>query len=71
MGNDGNYVLTFRVEDVAGNTKEFGPQHIILDTVIAPMTVELREIDDSGKIGDWITKNLMSLLRVLPKQEVH
>ncbi|HAB1660553.1 TPA_asm: Ig-like domain repeat protein [Salmonella bongori] len=56
LGNDGNYVLTFRVEDVAGNTKEFGPQHIILDTVIAPMTVELREIDDSGKIGDWITK---------------
>ncbi|WP_079778408.1 Ig-like domain-containing protein [Salmonella bongori] len=56
LGNDGNYVLTFRVEDVAGNTKEFGPQHVILDTVIAPMTVELREIDDSGKIGDWITK---------------
>ncbi|MGC7987485.1 Ig-like domain-containing protein [Salmonella enterica] len=56
LGNDGNYVLTFRVEDVAGNTREFGPQHVILDTVIAPMTVELREIDDSGKIGDWITK---------------
>ncbi|HCL5252348.1 TPA: Ig-like domain repeat protein, partial [Salmonella enterica] len=55
LGNDGNYVLTFKVEDVAGNIREFGPQNIILDTVIAPLTVILREADDSGKVGDWIT----------------
>ncbi|WP_079812792.1 Ig-like domain-containing protein [Salmonella enterica] len=55
LGNDGNYVLTFKVEDVAGNTREFGPQNVILDTVIAPLTVTLREVDDSGKVGDWIT----------------
>ncbi|EBU4087671.1 hypothetical protein CWF84_16045, partial [Salmonella enterica] len=55
LGNDGNYVLTFKVEDVAGNTKEFGPQNVILDTVIAPLTMTLREADDSGKVGDWIT----------------
>ncbi|EBM7850103.1 Ig-like domain repeat protein [Salmonella enterica] len=55
LGNDGNYVLTFKVEDVAGNIREFGPQNVILDTVISPLTVVLREADDSGKIGDWIT----------------
>ncbi|HAB5479728.1 TPA_asm: Ig-like domain repeat protein, partial [Salmonella enterica subsp. diarizonae] len=55
LGNDGNYVLTFKVEDIAGNVKEFGPQEITLDTVIAPLTVTLREVDDSGKLGDWIT----------------
>ncbi|EEO0293379.1 Ig-like domain repeat protein [Salmonella enterica] len=55
LGNDGNYVLTFKVEDVAGNIREFGPQNVILDTVIAPLTVTLREADDSGKVGDWIT----------------
>ncbi|ASG78323.1 Ig-like domain repeat protein [Salmonella enterica subsp. diarizonae serovar 50:k:z str. MZ0080] len=55
LGNDGNYVLKFKVEDIAGNVKEFGPQEITLDTVIAPLTVTLREVDDSGKLGDWIT----------------
>ncbi|ECC2884961.1 hypothetical protein KO62_16445, partial [Salmonella enterica subsp. arizonae] len=55
LGNDGNYVLTFKVEDIAGNVKEFGPQEITLDTVIEPLTVTLREVDDSGKLGDWIT----------------
>ncbi|EED9052989.1 Ig-like domain repeat protein [Salmonella enterica subsp. enterica serovar Anatum] len=55
LGNDGNYVLTFKVEDVAGNIREFGPQNVILDTVISPLTVVLREADDSGKVGDWIT----------------
>ncbi|ELI0918268.1 non-fimbrial adhesin SiiE [Salmonella enterica] len=55
LGNDGNYVLTFKVEDVAGNIIEFGPQNVILDTVISPLTVVLREADDSGKVGDWIT----------------
>ncbi|HFJ4589180.1 TPA: non-fimbrial adhesin SiiE [Salmonella enterica] len=55
LGNDGNYELTFKVEDVAGNIREFGPQNIILDTVISPLTVVLREADDSGKVGDWIT----------------
>ncbi|EAM5052471.1 TPA: non-fimbrial adhesin SiiE [Salmonella enterica subsp. enterica serovar Dublin] len=57
LGNDGNYVLTFKVEDVAGNIREFGPQNVILDTVISPLTVVLREADDSGKVGDWITNN--------------
>ncbi|ECG8591719.1 Ig domain protein [Salmonella enterica subsp. salamae] len=56
LGNDGNYALTFKVDDAAGNTKEFGPQNVILDTVIAPLTMTLREADDSGKVGDWITK---------------
>ncbi|EBV1908476.1 Ig-like domain repeat protein [Salmonella enterica subsp. enterica serovar Kande] len=55
LGNDGNYELTFKVEDVAGNIREFGPQNVILDTVISPLTVILREADDSGKVGDWIT----------------
>ncbi|EDV3192525.1 Ig-like domain repeat protein [Salmonella enterica] len=55
LGNDGNYVLTFKVEDVAGNIREFGPQNVILDTVISPLTVVLREADDSGKVGDWVT----------------
>ncbi|ENV3333932.1 Ig-like domain-containing protein, partial [Salmonella enterica] len=55
LGSDGNYVLTFKVEDIAGNVKEFGPQEITLDTVIEPLTVTLREVDDSGKVGDWIT----------------
>ncbi|WP_079954118.1 Ig-like domain-containing protein [Salmonella enterica] len=55
LGNDGNYELTFKVEDVAGNLREFGPQNVILDTVISPLTVVLREADDSGKVGDWIT----------------
>ncbi|EAO0648655.1 Ig-like domain repeat protein [Salmonella enterica subsp. enterica serovar Enteritidis] len=55
LGDDGNYVLTFKVEDVAGNIREFGPQNVILDTVISPLTVVLREADDSGKVGDWIT----------------
>ncbi|ECH7473980.1 Ig-like domain repeat protein [Salmonella enterica] len=55
LGNDGNYVLTFKVEDVAGNIREFGPQNVILDTVISPLTVVLRDADDSGKVGDWIT----------------
>ncbi|EDV2432568.1 Ig-like domain repeat protein [Salmonella enterica subsp. enterica serovar Oranienburg] len=55
LGNDGNYVLTFKVEDVAGNIREIGPQNVILDTVISPLTVVLREADDSGKVGDWIT----------------
>ncbi|EGI6166033.1 Ig-like domain repeat protein [Salmonella enterica subsp. enterica serovar Hermannswerder] len=55
LGNDGNYVLTFKVEDVAGNIREFGPQNVILDMVISPLTVVLREADDSGKVGDWIT----------------
>ncbi|EDW0412017.1 non-fimbrial adhesin SiiE [Salmonella enterica] len=55
LGNDGNYVLTFKVEDVAGNIREFGPQNVLLDTVISPLTVVLREADDSGKVGDWIT----------------
>ncbi|EAU0372057.1 TPA: non-fimbrial adhesin SiiE [Salmonella enterica subsp. enterica] len=55
LGNDGNYELTFKVEDVAGNIREFGPQSVILDTVISPLTVVLREADDSGKVGDWIT----------------
>ncbi|HFE6724946.1 TPA: non-fimbrial adhesin SiiE [Salmonella enterica subsp. enterica serovar Newport] len=55
LGNDGNYELTFKVEDVAGNIREFGPQNVILDTVISPLTVVLREADDSGKVGDWIT----------------
>ncbi|EKJ5347105.1 non-fimbrial adhesin SiiE [Salmonella enterica] len=55
LGNDGNYVLTFKVEDVVGNIREFGPQNVILDTVISPLTVVLREADDSGKVGDWIT----------------
>ncbi|EMA3953528.1 non-fimbrial adhesin SiiE [Salmonella enterica] len=55
LGNDGNYVLTFKVEDAAGNIREFGPQNVILDTVISPLTVVLREADDSGKVGDWIT----------------
>ncbi|WP_079826770.1 Ig-like domain-containing protein [Salmonella enterica] len=55
LGNDGNYVLTFKVEDIAGNIREFGPQNVILDTVISPLTVVLREADDSGKVGDWIT----------------
>ncbi|EAA9069699.1 Ig-like domain repeat protein, partial [Salmonella enterica] len=36
LGNDGNYELTFKVEDVAGNIREFGPQNVILDTVISP-----------------------------------
>ncbi|EBZ7717257.1 Ig-like domain repeat protein, partial [Salmonella enterica subsp. enterica serovar Derby] len=49
LGNDGNYELTFKVEDVAGNIREFGPQNVILDTVISPLTVVLREADDSGK----------------------
>ncbi|EDS2305524.1 Ig-like domain repeat protein [Salmonella enterica] len=55
LGNDGNYELTFKVEDVAGNIREFGPQNVILDTVISPLTMVLREADDSGKVGDWIT----------------
>ncbi|EAB5470806.1 Ig domain protein [Salmonella enterica subsp. enterica] len=55
LGNDGNYELTFKVEDVAGNIREFGPQNVILDTVISPLTVVLREADDCGKVGDWIT----------------
>ncbi|EAB1722769.1 Ig-like domain repeat protein [Salmonella enterica] len=55
LGNDGNYELTFKVEDVAGNIREFGPQNVILDTVISPLTVVLLEADDSGKVGDWIT----------------
>ncbi|EBQ6477755.1 Ig-like domain repeat protein [Salmonella enterica] len=55
LGNDGNYELTFKVEDVAGNIREIGPQNVILDTVISPLTVVLREADDSGKVGDWIT----------------
>ncbi|EMZ3011301.1 non-fimbrial adhesin SiiE [Salmonella enterica] len=55
LGNDGNYEVTFKVEDVAGNIREFGPQNVILDTVISPLTVVLREADDSGKVGDWIT----------------
>ncbi|EBG3098903.1 Ig-like domain repeat protein [Salmonella enterica subsp. enterica] len=55
LGNDGNYELTFKVEDVAGNIREFGPQNVILNTVISPLTVVLREADDSGKVGDWIT----------------
>ncbi|EDC3182254.1 Ig-like domain repeat protein [Salmonella enterica] len=55
LGNDGNYELTFKVEDVACNIREFGPQNVILDTVISPLTVVLREADDSGKVGDWIT----------------
>ncbi|EHY8810620.1 non-fimbrial adhesin SiiE, partial [Salmonella enterica subsp. enterica serovar Teshie] len=55
LGNDGNYELTFKVEDVAGNIREFGPQNVILDTVISPLIVVLREADDSGKVGDWIT----------------
>ncbi|EHE6707034.1 Ig-like domain repeat protein [Salmonella enterica subsp. enterica serovar Agona] len=55
LGNEGNYELTFKVEDVAGNIREFGPQNVILDTVISPLTVVLREADDSGKVGDWIT----------------
>ncbi|EIK3212777.1 non-fimbrial adhesin SiiE [Salmonella enterica subsp. enterica serovar Agona] len=55
LGNDGNYELTFKVEDVASNIREFGPQNVILDTVISPLTVVLREADDSGKVGDWIT----------------
>ncbi|HAC6988931.1 TPA: Ig-like domain repeat protein [Salmonella enterica subsp. enterica serovar Napoli] len=55
LGNDGNYELTFKVEDVAGNIREFGPQNVILDTVISSLTVVLREADDSGKVGDWIT----------------
>ncbi|EGF1295713.1 Ig-like domain repeat protein [Salmonella enterica] len=55
LGNDGNYELTFKVEDVAGNIREFGPQNVILDTVISPLTVVLREADDSGKVGDWST----------------
>ncbi|EBL8461453.1 Ig-like domain repeat protein [Salmonella enterica] len=55
LGNDGNYELTFKVEDVAGNIREFGPQNVLLDTVISPLTVVLREADDSGKVGDWIT----------------
>ncbi|ECL4011828.1 Ig-like domain repeat protein [Salmonella enterica] len=55
LGNDGNYELTFKVEDVAGNIREFGPQNVILDTVISPLTVVLREAEDSGKVGDWIT----------------
>ncbi|ECD3891411.1 Ig-like domain repeat protein [Salmonella enterica subsp. enterica serovar Corvallis] len=55
LGNDGNYELTFKVEDVAGNIREFGPQNVILDTVISPLTVVLREADDSGKVGGWIT----------------
>ncbi|EIK9752782.1 non-fimbrial adhesin SiiE [Salmonella enterica] len=55
LGNDGNYELTFKVEDVAGNIREFGPQNVILDTVISPLTVVLCEADDSGKVGDWIT----------------
>ncbi|EAT6238099.1 Ig-like domain repeat protein [Salmonella enterica] len=55
LGNDGNYELTFKVEDVAGNIREFGPQNVILDTVISQLTVVLREADDSGKVGDWIT----------------
>ncbi|EGI7228898.1 Ig-like domain repeat protein [Salmonella enterica subsp. enterica serovar Agona] len=55
LGNDGNYELTFKVEDVAGNIREFGPQNVMLDTVISPLTVVLREADDSGKVGDWIT----------------
>lgn len=54
LGNDGNYELMFKVEDVVGNIREFGLQNVILDIVILLLIVVLCEVDDSGKVGDWI-----------------
>ncbi|MGU0042339.1 Ig-like domain-containing protein, partial [Citrobacter freundii complex sp. 2025EL-00176] len=48
IGIDGEHEISFSVTDVAGNTENFGPQDFILDTYITPITVELRDTDDSG-----------------------
>ncbi len=47
--------LTFKVERYR-QYQGLVRRNVILDTCeISPLTVVLREADDSGKVGDWIT----------------
>lgn len=56
LGADGSHTISFNVTDVAGNTKAFGPQTIILDTQITPLIVNLHAADDTGSsASDHIT----------------
>ena len=48
IGADGEHEISFSVTDVAGNTETFGPESFVLDTYIAPLTVDLRDTDDTG-----------------------
>ncbi|OZV02614.1 hypothetical protein CIW55_03590, partial [Enterobacter cloacae] len=48
IGTDGEHTISFTVTDVAGNSEDFGPQEFVLDTYLAPLTVDLRDADDSG-----------------------
>lgn len=63
IGADGSHNISFNVTDIAGNTKSFGPETVILDTQIAQLTVNLRASDDTGSsASDCITsKTLVTL----------
>nr|WP_259349705.1 Ig-like domain-containing protein [Enterobacter sp. RHBSTW-00175] len=60
VGSDGEHELSFTVTDVAGNATDFGPQTFIVDTYITPITVDLRDADDTGSSAtDNITRNTL------------
>ncbi|WP_145519539.1 Ig-like domain-containing protein [Yersinia mollaretii] len=54
---DKNYSINFITQDIAGNKSPSQQLIFSVQTETIPPTAQLEQMDDSGVIGDWITKN--------------
>ncbi len=66
---DGDYILTVKVEDRAGNVKQSAPLTVTVDTHIAIDRIEL--VNDSGIPGDNLTNEARPHFQVTVPADVN